>query len=365
MRHKFAILTSIAGLLLIPLLAARSMQAASYIWDGDTSTPGDQDGNGTWTDTGNNWWDPNANANANWANADPDSATFGTGDGDTTAYTVTLSGGITTGGITFANTNYTIAGTDTLTITRAKHGRHHRQQRSLRHHFLPRCPWGEPNLDDRRQRDAHRLQRRFRGAILDQGRPGNGYFDGGQHLLRRHDRRQRHTAGGAGSTTGTIPTGTAGSIQINSTGTLEYYRTNGTSTFTINNAYVGGGTLYLKGIITAANSSTHNSMFTASAMNSLFTGTIIADHARISSASSAANFGGTSAFQILDTGQIYLAGATVSVPISITGNGWYDNPTTQYRGAPPGYRDLVRSHHARRKRPNRVGQRHGDNQGPD
>ena len=50
-----------AGAAMIALAAARSALAASCTWDSDTATGGVQDGSGTWTVTGTNWWNGTAN----------------------------------------------------------------------------------------------------------------------------------------------------------------------------------------------------------------------------------------------------------------------------------------------------------------
>ena len=94
-------------------------QAATLSWDSDTSTPGAQDGTGTWdiATANTNWW--NGTTNVTWNNTTPDSAIIGTNSG--AAGTITLATNIRTGGLTFnpAGTgNYTLAG-NSFSLTNA------------------------------------------------------------------------------------------------------------------------------------------------------------------------------------------------------------------------------------------------------
>jgi fibronectin-binding autotransporter adhesin len=101
--------------------ASASILNPSLTWNSNgASTTGAQDGSGAWADQSNgsastNWW--NGSANVFWNNAGPYFATFGANNG--AAGTVTLSGGVTAPGIIFnspGSGNYTIAGSDTLTL---------------------------------------------------------------------------------------------------------------------------------------------------------------------------------------------------------------------------------------------------------
>lgn len=85
-------------------------QSYPLTWDANSGVAGAQDGSGTWANAGGNWRNQTTGANnQNWNNANLDSATFGAGtDG---SYAVTLSGTVQAGGgITFANSGYTLSG---------------------------------------------------------------------------------------------------------------------------------------------------------------------------------------------------------------------------------------------------------------
>lgn len=96
---------------------AAPASAVDLFWDGADSTANADGGTGNWIDdagvTTN--WDTLATGGANigWTNANNDTAVFGG-----TAGTVTLTGPITVGGITFNTANYVITG-DTLTFAPA------------------------------------------------------------------------------------------------------------------------------------------------------------------------------------------------------------------------------------------------------
>jgi len=109
------------GFFWIALAVSAQLGATPLVWDANTGASGPNDGAGTWTDGGNNWWDPaaggGAGAQANWSNANPDAATFGVGSGGTTAYTVTLGSAITASAVTFQNQVYTIGGANLLTLS--------------------------------------------------------------------------------------------------------------------------------------------------------------------------------------------------------------------------------------------------------
>lgn len=85
-------------------------QSYPLTWDANPGVAGAQDGSGTWASAAGNWGNPTTGANnLNWNNANLDSATFGAGtDG---SYAVALSGTVQAGGgITFANSGYTLSG---------------------------------------------------------------------------------------------------------------------------------------------------------------------------------------------------------------------------------------------------------------
>lgn len=104
--------TSLRALLLsAALLGSAAAKGASLYWDG-ASTGADADGgSGTWNTSSANWLDAATAGNpAIWSNANPDSAFFGG-----LAGTVTLGEAVTTSGLTFATTGYTVTGS-TLTF---------------------------------------------------------------------------------------------------------------------------------------------------------------------------------------------------------------------------------------------------------
>lgn len=85
-------------------------QSYPLLWDTNTGTTGAQDGGGIWENARGNWLNTTTGANnVTWGNANLDSATFGAGADGT--YAVTLSGTVQAGGgITFANSGYTLSG---------------------------------------------------------------------------------------------------------------------------------------------------------------------------------------------------------------------------------------------------------------
>jgi fibronectin-binding autotransporter adhesin len=95
---------------------ASFVHADVLIWDANTITADAQDGTGSWTSGAPNWFNFTQNSqNQNWL--DGSDAVFGAGSG--TAGTITLSGPITAGNLTFnaATTGtYTLGGTGTLTL---------------------------------------------------------------------------------------------------------------------------------------------------------------------------------------------------------------------------------------------------------
>ena len=100
--------------------------AANYTWDASGDAPLD-DGSGTWSSTGGtNWF--NGTTYGAWGNTTSDVAFFGVGNG--AAGTVTVSGSVTTNGLTFNDAdsgNYTLSGgtiglggtTPTITVNAA------------------------------------------------------------------------------------------------------------------------------------------------------------------------------------------------------------------------------------------------------
>lgn len=86
------------------LLSVSSASAATLYWDGTDTTVDADGGSGIWNTTNNNWGTAaTAGSNTTWNNANPDSAVFGGATG-----TVTLGSGITTSGLLFNTTGYTI-----------------------------------------------------------------------------------------------------------------------------------------------------------------------------------------------------------------------------------------------------------------
>lgn len=111
-RHLAAKLAIGAAVAYVGLVA----NAADYTWDATPGSGSADDGAGTWSTSasGTNWWD--GTTNLAWPNLSTDTAIFGAGSG--AAGTVTVSGGVTTNGITFnapGSGTYTLSnGTITL-----------------------------------------------------------------------------------------------------------------------------------------------------------------------------------------------------------------------------------------------------------
>ncbi len=100
--------------LTLAVLATPAAAQTVYNWDA-TVAGGPNDGSGTWSLTGSNWW--TGSSNVLWPNTSSYAAQFGSGSGGTTAYAVTLDpAGVTAGGVTFQNQAYTLTGTSTLTL---------------------------------------------------------------------------------------------------------------------------------------------------------------------------------------------------------------------------------------------------------
>ena len=79
--------------------------ANTYTWTNSTSAF--NEGSGTWNTSSANWWNGSNNI---WNNANADTAQFGSGSGAANAYSVTLSGSTSAGGVIFQNQAYTITG---------------------------------------------------------------------------------------------------------------------------------------------------------------------------------------------------------------------------------------------------------------
>ncbi|MDP1590314.1 MAG: autotransporter-associated beta strand repeat-containing protein, partial [Prosthecobacter sp.] len=101
---------------MLPLLAASLLRADVLIWDTNIVTDGAQDGTGTWTAGSPNWFNQTQTLqNQSWLNGSD--AVFGAGSG--TAGTITLSGPITAGNLTFnaaTSGSYTLGGSGVLTL---------------------------------------------------------------------------------------------------------------------------------------------------------------------------------------------------------------------------------------------------------
>jgi fibronectin-binding autotransporter adhesin len=100
------------GLVLGMVLACLAQTAAANTYTWSNSTSGVVDGSGNWDNVTVNWW--NSGTASAWNNSTGDTAVFGAGAGSN-PYTVTLTNGITVGGITFQSQAYTISG-NTLTL---------------------------------------------------------------------------------------------------------------------------------------------------------------------------------------------------------------------------------------------------------
>jgi autotransporter-associated beta strand protein len=87
------------GIGLILFFGLKPCEAATLTWDGDTTTPGLQDGPGNWDTTSTNRWWTGANYQF-WNNADDDIAVFGVGTNDA-GTNVSLAAAITVGGLVF------------------------------------------------------------------------------------------------------------------------------------------------------------------------------------------------------------------------------------------------------------------------
>jgi len=99
------------------LLTASLLRADVLVWDANNGADGAQDGTGTWTAGAPNWFNQTQTLqNQSWLNGSD--AVFGSGSG--TAGTITLSGPITAGNLTFSaatSGSYTLGGSGVLTLT--------------------------------------------------------------------------------------------------------------------------------------------------------------------------------------------------------------------------------------------------------
>jgi len=110
---RFIGLVALGIAVCLPATAARG---ADYAWNPLQSDPGPSDGSGTWDTTTTNWWDAVGSANVAWPNLTIDTAIFGNGG---TAGAVTLSGSLTTGGLSFLSVSsgaYGFTGSGTLAL---------------------------------------------------------------------------------------------------------------------------------------------------------------------------------------------------------------------------------------------------------
>jgi fibronectin-binding autotransporter adhesin len=111
-RNFHRIVLPLATVMVTGICVPRAARA-DLTWDSSGSNPSAPvDGSGTWNTSSPNWSD-GATDHA-WNNANNDNAVFGGASG--TPGTVTLGTDITAGGLTF-NKNYTINGTNTLTLS--------------------------------------------------------------------------------------------------------------------------------------------------------------------------------------------------------------------------------------------------------
>lgn len=97
-----------AAWVIVACLGVALPATGQVTWDADAATGSPQDGSGTWSTSGTNWW--NGTTNVAWPNLTTSSAIFGAGSG--AAGTVTVSGSVTTNAITFNS-----AGSGTYTIS--------------------------------------------------------------------------------------------------------------------------------------------------------------------------------------------------------------------------------------------------------
>lgn len=118
-RRRGGLARPLVSLTAILALAAAPLRADVLIWDASSTVDNAQDGAGTWTSTGGNWFNSTQSLqNQAWVNGS--SAVFGAGSG--AAGTVTLSGSISAAALTFDSAGsgtYTLGGSGTLTLSNA------------------------------------------------------------------------------------------------------------------------------------------------------------------------------------------------------------------------------------------------------
>jgi fibronectin-binding autotransporter adhesin len=89
-------------------LMAGSASAATLIWDSvPNSGNGVTDGNGTWDALSANWWNPALGVDLPWVSGA--TAQFGSGNGGSNPYTVTVNGLALAGGLVFQNQSYSLS----------------------------------------------------------------------------------------------------------------------------------------------------------------------------------------------------------------------------------------------------------------
>ena len=116
-RLAFAVIASI-GCMISASWRPSPAHAATYTWDADGNDANNtQDGSGTWSTTGLNWFLNNTTADIGWTNNTTDIAAFGVSGG--TGGTITLGGSFSAGGIQFTandSGSFSFVGTQTLTL---------------------------------------------------------------------------------------------------------------------------------------------------------------------------------------------------------------------------------------------------------
>lgn len=99
------------------LLLPHAVTAATYVWDANTGTIGAQDGAGTWSLSGLDWWSQGAAAGSNVAITSADIASFGAGGA---GGTVTLNANQSVSGLNFGfttTTGYSLTASGPTTLT--------------------------------------------------------------------------------------------------------------------------------------------------------------------------------------------------------------------------------------------------------
>lgn len=108
---RLKILCLSLSVLFFGVLVPHRALGATFVWDVTTGTSGAQDGTGTWSAAGGNWFDETNNQqNQPWSNSAGNTAAFGAGG---SGGTVTVSGTVNTNGLIFravTPTSYTFNG---------------------------------------------------------------------------------------------------------------------------------------------------------------------------------------------------------------------------------------------------------------